>query len=206
MPKPNIKNINYHTQNIILIISGTMASGKDTILRLLKKNIDLYVVKSMTSRSKRQNEKDNDPYNFISRDKFREMIKEREFWEVEESYGNFYGITKDEILRALNGNIPIVFRVNEQGVAKIKKIFSQAKSFFIAPFSLRTIKERIARRVNTPESLKEKRLKSAKLQLSKLTRENIYDYVIINKNSEESARKIARILSSLTKKQKTNFI
>ena len=76
MPKPNIKNINYHTQNIILIISGTMASGKDTILRLLKKNIDLYVVKSTTSRSKRQNEKDNDPYNFISRDKFREMIKE----------------------------------------------------------------------------------------------------------------------------------
>ncbi|MEA3344499.1 MAG: hypothetical protein U9Q16_02375, partial [Patescibacteria group bacterium] len=96
-----------------------------------------------------------------------------------------------------------VFRVNEQGVVKIKNIFPKAKLFFIAPPSLNTIKERIICRVNVSKSLKNKRLKSAKLQLSKLTRENIYDYVIFNKNSKESAKKIAQILSSLTKKQKT---
>lgn len=203
MPKLNIENINYNTENMILVISGTMASGKDTVLRLLKKDIDFYTIKSITSRAKRHNEKDNHPYKFISRNEFKKMIKQKQFWEAEESYNNFYGITKSEIRKALDGNIPIVFRVNEQGVVKIKNIFPKAKLFFIAPPSLNTIKERIICRVNVSKSLKNKRLKSAKLQLSKLTRENIYDYVIFNKNSKESAKKIAQILSSLTKKQKT---
>ena len=200
MFKSDIRNIDYYAQNIILVISGTMASGKDTVLKLLQKDVNFYFVKSITSRPKRRNEKNGQPYEFISQNKFEKMIERKEFWEYEESYGNFYGITKEEVLRALISRNPIIFRVDERGVVKIKKVFSQAKTVFIAPPSLKTIKERIISRINTPNLLKNERLESARLQLLTLTGANIYDFIIVNKDSNKSAKEMKQIFRSLTKK------
>ncbi|MEA2112653.1 MAG: hypothetical protein U9P50_01610 [Patescibacteria group bacterium] len=200
MFKQDMKNIDFYVQNIVLVVSGTMASGKDTILTLLQKKVDFYFIKSVTSRPKRKNEKDNHPYKFVSQSNFKKMIEREELWEYEELYGNFYGITKDEVLKALISRHPIVFRVDERGVAKIKKVFSEAKTIFIAPPSLKTIKERIINRTGTPNLLKNERLESARLQLLSLTGTVVYDYIIVNKDSDKSARELKRIFSSLTKK------
>jgi guanylate kinase len=198
--KSDIKNIDYYAQNIVLVVSGTMASGKDTVLKLFQNGTDFYFIKSFASRPKRRNEKNGDPYEFVSQGKFRKMIEREELWEYEELYGNFYGITKNEILKALISGKPIVFRVDERGVFKIKKVFSKTKTIFIAPPSLKTIKERIINRVNTPNLLKNERLESARIQLLALTGANIYDYVIINKDSMESVKELKQIFRSLIKK------
>ena len=128
------------------------------------------------------------------------MIEREEFWEYEELYGNFYGITKNEVLRALISRSPIIFRVDERGVAKIKKVFSQTKTIFIAPPSLETVKERIINRLGTPNLLKNERLEAARIQLLALTGTRIYDYVIVNEDSSKSVKELKRIFSSLTKK------
>lgn len=199
MFKLNVGNIDYCVQNIILVVSGTMASGKDTVLNLLKKDTDFYFVKSFTSRPKRKNERNSTHYKFISQVKFKKKIEKNEFLEYEELYGHFYGITKQEVLKALISRKPIIFRVDEQGADKIKKFFPQTKTVFIAPPSLKAIRERIVSRTNTSDLLIRERIKSAKKQLSALTVQEIYDYVIINRESRESVKELRQIFCSLKK-------
>lgn len=187
---------NYY-KNAILIISGTMASGKDAILKLLKKSADFSFVKSFTSRPKRHNEKQHHPYRFVSRREFKKLASQDFFWEFEKLYGHYYGIAKKEVLKALSRQKPVIFRVDEQGAAKIKNAFPEAKSIFIAPPSLRTVKKRIAKRKNVPRRLKNKRLAAAKKQLKSLTKDGKWDYVIVNKNLRQSAKRIGQVIGSL---------
>ncbi|MDD2753730.1 MAG: hypothetical protein PHT44_03935 [Candidatus Portnoybacteria bacterium] len=184
-------------KNIILVISGTMASGKDAVLRLLRKNVDFSFVKSFTSRPRRHNEKTSPPYKFISRKKFKKLVSKNFFWEFKKLYGHFYGIAKIDIRRALARQKPVVFRVNEQGADKIKSFFPETKSVFIAPPSLEVVKERAARRKSVPRRLKNKRLAAAKKQLNSLTKDQKWDYVIVNKDLRQSVEKIGRVIGSL---------
>lgn len=189
-------------KNIILIISGTMASGKDAVLRTLKKDVDFSFIKSLTSRPPRANEKINRPYDFISPDKFKRLINRKFFWEFKKIYGYFYGISKKEIRQAFARPKPIIFRVDEQGATKIKKAWPQAVSIFIAPPSLKTVKQRAAKRKNVSPTLKDSRLAAAQKQLISLTKNPKWDYVVINKNLRKTVNKLKQVLSSLKSKQK----
>ena len=87
------------TSNIITI-SGRSGSGKSTIAKGIKKRLgrDARIVPSYMTRKKRTNEKEPEDGVFITKKKFKEMIKRGEFtssngtdlW-VEQESGHFYG-------------------------------------------------------------------------------------------------------------------
>lgn len=78
-------------KKIIVVAPG--ASGKDYLLNYLKK-IGLKVGISYTTRPPRKNEKNGVDYHFISKEKFLEMTKNREFLEYNMFKDWMYGTAK----------------------------------------------------------------------------------------------------------------
>lgn len=177
----------------IYIISGTMASGKDAVLKRLRNNFDFYWVTSTTTRSMRINEKEGKPYDFITKKNFIEMVKKGRFVEYSKIYGNCYGITKREIREAIKSNKKIFLRVNEEGVKKFKKIFPKSIAIFIAPPSITTIQKRIIGRGTSEKEVIEERLKSARRQMRKMIH-CCCDYIIVNSDINKTVKKVLKIV------------
>lgn len=92
-------------KNLIIILSGTPASGKDTITReiLQKYPCDFMVLR------KHKTIKESQDYVPISEELFKEKILHGEFMEYHGRYGNYYGADKNEANKIINkGFIPIV--------------------------------------------------------------------------------------------------
>ena len=77
----------------LIVISGPSGSGKGTIIKeLLKKNNDLSLSVSMTSRAKRDYEEDGREYFFVTKDCFENKIASGELLEYTCYNGNYYGM------------------------------------------------------------------------------------------------------------------
>lgn len=177
----------------IFIISGTMGSGKDTVLKKLKKEKDFFLMTTTTSRSMRENEKEGDPYYFIDKEKFKKLIGKDALLEYSKVYDNYYGLTKDEFWHGRRSKKKIFLRVDGQGIKKIKKLYPDSVSIFIAPPSIKEIKRRISSRGNINKKIVKQRLKAAENQIKELVDCNC-DYIIINNNIKETVEKIKRIV------------
>jgi len=67
--------------NKIIVISGFSSAGKDKICKYIADNLNYKMVISTTSRTMRPEESENNPYHFVTKNKFEDMICENEFIE-----------------------------------------------------------------------------------------------------------------------------
>ncbi len=164
---------------LLLVISGPSGAGKDAVLnRLRERNLSLYHVITLTTREKRAGEQDNREYHFISKEKFRDMIQNALLLEWAEVYGNFYGVPKEPVKKALEQEQDIVIKVDIQGAFTIKKLIPQAVTVFLAPLSMDELFNRLAgRRTETAADL-ELRLKTADEEMKQMSS---FDYTVVNK-------------------------
>lgn len=81
----------------LFVVMGRSAVGKSTIERQLEKSGEFNRIVSYTSRAKRNGEVDGVDYNYVSKEKFAEMLANGEFLEHAEYNGWFYGVTKNSI-------------------------------------------------------------------------------------------------------------
>ncbi len=170
----------------IILFCGPSGSGKTTISQyLLKNNSNLQFSVSVTTRAKRENEKDGVDYYFITEEEFKKRLSNEEFIEWEEVYaGTFYGTLKAEVERIWSMDKHAIFDVDVIGGLNIKKQFGEkALSVCVMPPSIDVLKERLlARKSETPESL-DKRINKAMLEMSYSAQ---FERIIINDNLEDS--------------------
>ncbi len=180
----------------ILIVSGPSGAGKSTLLKFLENNIDnFYFSISTTTRKPRDNEEHGREYFFVSKDDFLGSIYKKEFLEYEEVHGNFYGTSNNQIKEAIKQQKFIVFDVDVRGHNTIKLYYPNAKSIFITPKDLTTLKERLYNRNTDNEDVIQKRLINA---CEELKYANTFDYLLINDNITESKEAILNIAKSIT--------
>lgn len=179
----------------LIIFSAPSGAGKSTIVHhLLTKNLGLEFSVSATSRQPRGVEKQGIDYYFLSADKFRESIDNKEFIEYEEVYKDlYYGTLRSEIDRISNKGNNIIFDVDVVGGLNIKKQFGDnALAIFVAPPSVNELLKRLNNRgTDTPEMI-EKRMAKAEFEMSFAPK---FDVVIINDNlqkAEEEAETLIR--------------
>lgn len=123
--------------NIIIVICGFSASGKDKITKYISDNYNYEMVISHTSRPIRLNESEGNPYHFITRKQFEEMINSKEFIECRK-YNTlvnnkpdvwWYGVHKDSIDLSKYSYIVVL---DILGLMEFKKHFNDSIiSFFI---------------------------------------------------------------------------
>lgn len=116
----------------IFIVTGTSGGGKDSIVKaLLESDPQLFRVVTHTSRSMRPGEQEGFDYYFTDENTFKKMIDNEELVEWTLVYEQYKGISKAEIEKGLASGKDVLLRINIDGVEKVKKIYPQAKSFFV---------------------------------------------------------------------------
>src|SRR4051812_39297609 len=125
------------TPGDLYIISAPSGAGKTSLVKaLLQTGIDLSLSISYTSRPARPEEIDGRDYHFIRREVFEQRLKQDEFLESAQVYGNFYGTSKRWINETITSGRDVLLEIDSQGAHQVWKAFPRAVRIFILPPSL----------------------------------------------------------------------
>ena len=107
----------------VIVISSPSGGGKGTVIaELLKKQKNLWLSVSTTSRPQRANDIPGVTYNFVTKADFEKKIKEDYFLEYTEYVGNYYGTPKEPIKEKLDQGIDVILEIEIEGASNIKKL------------------------------------------------------------------------------------
>ncbi len=189
----------------VFIISGPSGSGKDTlIVRLLEKLPELRFSISSITRGMREGENQGEKYNFITREKFEDMINNGELLEYNTYVGNYYGTPKAPVVKAIEDGCDMIIEVDVNGAAQIREKLTDAVSIFIMPPSYEELKARLSGRGTETEELIDRRMNSA---LGEIRRASEYDYIVVNDDIDTAVNDIMSvILSQRLKTERKSYI
>ncbi|MEE0808592.1 MAG: guanylate kinase [Acutalibacteraceae bacterium] len=178
----------------LFIVSGPSGSGKDTVLKeIFKRCPEIEFSISSITRPMREGEVEGEKYNFISREKFEDMLKNDQLLEHNVFVGNYYGTPKAPVDKAIIEGKDMIIEVDVNGAFQIKKKLPNAISIFIMPPSLETLRARLTGRGTEKAEVIEKRLGEA---LSEISRAAEYDYIVVNNVLEEAVNDAVAIIKT----------
>jgi guanylate kinase len=178
----------------LVVLSSPSGGGKTTICRkILKKHKDYLYSISATTRKKRKNEKEGRDYFFFSESQFNQTRKKRGFAEWAEVHGACYGTLKKFVTQAEKEGRTALFVLDVQGGMAIKKKYPESVLIFLLPPSFEELKRRLIGRGTDNTGEVKKRLKTA-LKETKFWSK--YDYVVINRNLEETVKFVEKIIEA----------
>lgn len=175
----------------LFVLSGPSSVGKNEVFNHLKKispNINKTV--SVTTRKPRSNEIEGVDYYFVSKGEFYDYQMDDSLVEYELYDCNYYGTFFSEVERHSEDN-PLFLIVDVRGRRNILTHYPLAKTIFIQPPSLEELEKRIRRRGENSEDEIKHRLTVASDEMEE---KNQFDYVFVNDDAEECAKKIAEII------------
>lgn len=181
-------------RGLLIVVSGPSGAGKDSVCNLVKEsNSNLWISVSCTSRNIRNGEVDGVNYYYLTKDEFEKKIKNHDFLEYAIYNDNFYGTPIDKIEEKLNNGFDVVLVIEVEGALKVKKLYEDAIFIFILPPSMEELKNRLVKRgTESPDKIL-KRFKTAYKEINEISK---YNYVIVNDDLSEAAKKMESIIIS----------
>lgn len=179
-------------EGLLFVISGPSGCGKTTLGReLLQSSPELVRSVSVTTRPRRQGEKEGREYFFVSRAQFIRLRKQNKFLEWARVFSHFYGTPRDFVLKTIAGGKDVLLIIDVQGAMQIKQKFPQAIFIFINTPSPELLGERLRKRGLDLTVDIERRIRQAKKELAYRKE---YDYEIINDRIETARERLKAIL------------
>jgi len=164
------------SNRLLIVLSGPSGVGKDALLRRMKEQkYPFHYVVTVTSRPRREGEKDGVDYRFVSQREFQQMIDNGELLEWANVYGNYYGVPRKEISQALSKGKDVIVKVDVQGAATIKRILPQAVFIFLRPPSMEELERRLRQRHSESARDLALRLRKAEEEMKSLP---LFDHVL----------------------------
>ena len=120
-----------------------------------------------------------------------EKVKNNDFLEYAEVFGNFYGTPKDWVLSVLSRKENVLLELDIQGALQVKKAFPEAKTIFIIPPSYEDLTKRLESRDQDSKTEIAKRLKEARNEV------NIgkdFDQVIVNNDFDAALEDLKQFM------------
>jgi len=168
--------------NLLIVLSGPSGVGKDALLARMKElGRPFHYVVTATTRLQRAKEKNGVNYHFLSEEEFQQMRDKGELLEWAKVYGNYYGVPRDEIRRALSKGKDVILKLDVQGAAAIKKILPQAVFIFLMAASVEELRRRLEQRHSESSVELTLRQEKAEEEMKSLP---LFDYVITNRQGE----------------------
>ena len=141
----------------------------------------------------REGEVEGEKYNFISKEKFEEMIKNDMLLEYNNYIGNYYGTPKAPVEKVINEGGEIILEIDVNGQKNVKEKVDSALSIFIMPPSVEVLRARLTGRGTDSAEFIEKRMKAA---LYEMECAKNYDYIVINDDLEQAVQDFVTIIKA----------
>ncbi|MBR0385154.1 MAG: guanylate kinase [Erysipelotrichaceae bacterium] len=180
-------------KGLLVVISGPSGVGKGTVRDKFINNPELNLAYSisMTSRPRREGERDGIDYYFVTRERFEEAIANNELLEWTEFVGNYYGTpaANVESLRSIGKNV--LLEIEVEGAMAVKAKCPDALTIFIIPPSMEELEKRIRGRRTEAEEIVQQRLAKASREMNLVGE---YKYVVCNDDADLAAELISVII------------
>ena len=162
----------------LFVITAPSGAGKTSLVdELLKKEPNIRLSPSYTTREPRPGEADGVDYHFVTRAKFEKMIAAGDFLEHANVYGNYYGTSKSWIEAELRGHHDVLLEIDWQGARQLRALFPHLVGIFVLPPSLAELKKRLESRGKDSADAILKRMASAREEISHVLE---FEYIIVN--------------------------
>ena len=189
--------------SIMLILSSPSGAGKTTISKKIQQKFPNFKISvSHTTRKPRPNEIEGIDYFFVKEEKFKDLIKKKQFYEHAKIFDNYYGTSIESVKTLINQKYDILFDIDWQGTQQLSSYPElNLIKIFILPPDKKELKKRLIQRNQDKNDVVENRLKSFD---NDITHWHDYDYVLINDNLELCFSQIEKIIH-LNKQKKINI-
>ena len=167
--------------NLFVVVAPSGAGKTTLVTELLKREPNIKLSMSYTTRKPREGEVDGVDYHFVAREKFEKMIEAGEFLEYANVYGNYYGTSKRWIEAELSGDHDVLLEIDWQGAKQLRLLFPHMVGIFILPPSLAELRKRLVSRGKDSREAIERRMASAREEISHVLE---FEYIIVNERFE----------------------
>ena len=165
-------------RGLLFVVSAPSGTGKTTVAeRLVHRARDLALSRSYTSRGTRTGEVDGVDYNFITRQRFEEMVAAEAFLEWADVFGNLYGTGAADAERILLSGRDLVLVIDVQGARQVRSRRAGTIGVFVLPPSFEVLEQRLRGRSKDTEDAMQRRLQTARDEVAAFAE---YDYVVVN--------------------------
>jgi guanylate kinase len=177
--------------NLFVVVAPSGAGKTSLVDGLLKREPNVKLSMSYTTRAPRPGEVDGVDYYFVSREKFERMIAAGEFLEHAGVYGNYYGTSKRWIETELDGDHDVMLEIDWQGARQVRSLFPYMVGIFILPPSLAELRRRLeGRGKDSPEAIA-RRMASSREEISHVLE---FEYIIVNERFEAALSDLISIV------------
>ena len=178
----------------LIVIAAPSGAGKTSLIQaLLKEAGDLKFTLSIsyTTREKRVTEKHGESYYFISNKEFKHMIKEKEFLEYADVFGDLKGTSKSWVENKIKKGWNVILELDWQGASQVKNIYPDSETIFILPPSYDDLKIRLNKRGLDKKEAINSRLAEAKEEIKQGQN---FDHLIVNDQFKEALTDLKSII------------
>ncbi len=179
-------------RGLLFIVSAPSGTGKTTLVeRLVHVLPNLCMSRSYTSRVARPGERDGVDYNFMTRARFEEMVREDAFLEWADVFGNCYGTAAADTEALLAEGKDVMLVIDVQGAKQVRTRGIETVGIFVLPPSATVLEQRLRGRSKDTEDQIRTRLEVACREVDEFAS---YEYVVVNDELETAVDRLRSIV------------
>jgi len=184
-----------HRRGLMLVLSSPSGAGKSTISReLLTRDDNLSMSVSLTTRPMRPGEQEGVHYFFVDHAEFEARVQRKELLEHANVFGNRYGTPRGPVEAAMRAGRDVLFDIDWQGTQQLSdSAGTDLVRVFILPPSAAELERRLTNRAQDSAEVIAHRMSKANDEMSHWSE---YDYVVVNKDVQESVAAVEAILKA----------
>ncbi len=177
----------------LYIIAAPSGGGKTSLVSaLLKRDPQLELSVSHTTRKPRPGEVEGQQYHFVSEASFLKMVAAGDFMEHAQVFDHYYGTNKQAVARQLAENKDVVLEIDWQGARQVRTMFERSCAIFIIPPSLTILRKRLNSRGQDSEQVIDRRMRDARAEISHWQE---FDYLVVNDDFDTALEELVAIIN-----------
>ena len=178
----------------LFIFSAPSGGGKSSVIKGILQQLDnIQLSVSVTTRQKREGEKEGKDYYFVEEEQFKQLVKKGALYEyVDSDFGPKYGTPKAPVDKLLSEGKDVIMDLDYPGVKKLRELAGdKVKAIALLPPSLKILRERLEKRGTDTSEVIERRMQMA---VKRIKEAAFYDYIIVNDDLNEAIKEATAII------------